>query len=308
MALRPISRLDDFTFPPDAWDVSGWTVRTAVDDEKVGRVDDMLLGRDGELRYLDVDLGFLKKHVLVPLTHSHADRESKTVWIEGVPKARLEEAPEYALDPETLTEGYERRLVDYYDGTHPGRVEDRAPHADPRPSTTRATPSELRRMADLEDEYQVAGDDPRGWKVVTGDGATVGRVLELIVEPGDMKARYLDVAVDEKELELEPVDRHVLLPTEQVRLDRSSRKVVISGLLATDFGEYPQYGGLPLDDDQTHRIHAYFDRSDRDVVEPAERHEPNHRSADSGRPGGTGTFYRTPAAREARREERGIES
>ena len=264
MAIRPISRADGFAFPADAHDVTGWTVRTAVDDEKVGRVDDMLLGRDGALRYLDVDLGFLKKHILVPLTHSRADEESKTVWIEGVSKSRLEDAPEYALDPETLTEGYERRLAAYYGGDDTTRFSDpvsddvAAGTAAARPAT-----SELRRMAELESEYQVAGDDPRDWKVLTGDGTTVGRVAELIVDPGDMKARYLDVVVDEKELELEQVDRHVLLPTDQIRLDRSSKKVVASGLLPTDFGEYPQYGGLPLDDDQTHRIHAYFDRPDR---------------------------------------------
>ena len=307
MALRTISRLDDYTFPEGAWDVTGWTVRTAVDDEKVGRVADMLLGRDGTLHYLDVDLGFLKKHVLVPLTHSHAEPESKTVWLEGLRKERLDDAPEYALDPETLTEGYEGRLAAYYDGEPPAR-RDPAPGPAGDPAAEGLAPPDLRRMADMEDEYRVAGEDPRRWKVIAGDGESVGRVAELIVEPGDMKARFLDVAVDEKELGLEPVDRHVLLPTEQVRFDRSSKKVVVSGLLASDFEQYPQYGGLPLGEEQTRRIRAYFDRSGGEVAEPSARSEPASRPPPSGGAGGVGHFYRSTRAREARRDERGCDS
>lgn len=269
MALRPISRIDDFTFGPETRDVRGWTVRTAPDDKKVGRVDDMLLDGEGQLRYLDVDLGFLKKHVLVPLDSARADSQGETVWIEGVSKDRLEEAPEYALEPETLDESYERRL-DAYFGSDATRSGSRTgPHgtrgegvgAAPAPTYDPSAPSELRRMSDLEKDYQVSGDDPRGWKVVTGEGTKVGRVSELLVAPGEMKARFLDVAVDEKELKLEPVDRHVLLPADRVRLDRSSKKVVAAGLLASDLADYPQYGGLPLARGHAEDIIDYFDRT-----------------------------------------------
>ena len=256
MALRPLSRAKDFAFPDGAWDVRGWTVRTELDDDRVGRVEDMLLDHTGGLRYLDVNLGFLKKHVLVPLDHAFAERESETVWIEGLTKQRLEEVPEYALDPEALDEGYERRLDAVYGGTsastHASLV---APHAEPDAEL------ELRRMADLEDDYRVAGEDPRGWKVVTGEGRTVGRVAELLMDPGAMKARYLDVAVDEKELELEPVDRHILLPSDRVRLDRSKKRVVVSGLLAHDLTEYPQYGGLPLTHRSVGALDEVFERA-----------------------------------------------
>lgn len=272
MALRPISRIPDFHFPPDSWDVRGWTVRTEPDGKKAGQVDDMLLDASGQLRYLDVDLGFMKKHVLVALDRAHADRDKKTVWVEGLTKTRLEEAPEYVLEPELLDESYERRL-DAYFGAHsdpakrsdvpgetaaaePAGVEERADMAgDP------AAAVELRRMTDMAKDYQVSGDDPRGWKVVTGEGETVGRVAELLVSPGEMKARFLDIAVDEKELGFERVDRHVLLPSERVQLDRSSKKVVVSGLLASDLAEYPQYGGLPLTRGQARDIHSYFGRA-----------------------------------------------
>lgn len=256
MALRPISRIDDYRFPEDAWDVRGWTVRTETGDDRVGRVDDMLLDRGGALRYLDVDLGFLKKHVLVPLERAYADREKKTVWLEGLTKDQLEAVPEYALDPETLDESYERRLDAVYGGTTASAHERLlAPEDDDDRDLG------LRRMSDIEDEYQVAGDDPRGWKVVTGDGRAVGRVAELLMAPAEMKARFLDVVVDEKELELEPVDRHVLLPSDRVRLDRSKKKVVVSGLLAHDFGAYPHYGGLPVRSGAARDLERVFERA-----------------------------------------------
>jgi hypothetical protein len=284
MALRPISRIDDFTFPEGAWDVRGWTVRTEVDEDKVGRVDDMLLNRRGELRYLDVDLGFLKKHVLVPLDRAHADRERETIWIEGLGKDRLKEAPEYALEPEALDEDYERRLGAYFGAPPP--VEE---HGAPGPAvaasagrTHAEAPLELERMSEVADDFQVAGDDPRGWKVLTGDGEPVGKVAELLVAPGEMKARFLDVAVDEKGLDLEPVDRHVLLPAERIQLDRKSKNVVVAGLLAHDLADYPQYNGLPVARHHATRIDDFFDRGGADgeaASDPARPREPEHRHA-----------------------------
>jgi hypothetical protein len=114
MPLRPISRMDDYRFPTEAWDVRGWTVRAEVGDEKVGKVEDMLLDSDGRLRYLEVDLGLMKKHVLVPLEFAHADRDDEAVWIDGMSKEQLERVPEYAVEPESLDEGYERRLTAFY--------------------------------------------------------------------------------------------------------------------------------------------------------------------------------------------------
>jgi hypothetical protein len=256
MALRPISRMDGFEFPEGSRDVRGWTVRTAPDEKKAGRVEDMLLGADGQLRYLEVDLGLMKKHVLVPFERARADRDQETVWVEGVSKERLEEAPEYVMEPETLDQDYERRLHAYFGGTAPHPAEAAAGGAgDP------SAPVELRRMADLEKNYQVGGDDPRGWKVVTGEGSKVGRVAELLVAPAEMKARYLDVAVDEDALKLEPVDRHILLPSDRVRLDHASKKVLVTGLLAPDLAEYPQYGGLPLAQGHARDIDGFFDRA-----------------------------------------------
>jgi ribosomal 30S subunit maturation factor RimM len=256
MALRPISRIDGYEFPPEAWDVRGWTVRAEVGDEKVGKVEDMLLDGSGRLRYLEVDLGLMKKHILVPLDRAFAERETETVRIEGMTKEKVEEVPEYAVDPESLDDGYERRLAAVYGGA-PGAYGSGSVDA----GVDDEHELELRRMDTLEKEYQVAGADPRGWAVVSADGTKVGEVAELLMDPGAMKARFLDVSVDEKKLELEPVDRHILLPAERVRLERNKKRVVVGGLLAGDIGRYPHYGGLPVRAGTARELDTFFERA-----------------------------------------------
>lgn len=300
MALRPLSRVQEFEFPGDAWDVRGWTVRTAADEEKVGRVEDMLLDHSGALRYLDVNLGFLKKHVLVPLDHAHADRERETVWVEELTRERLEEVPEYRVDPEALDEDYERRLDAVYGGTTASRHKRVvAPEEDLDGELS------LRRMSDLEEDYRVAGDDPRGWKVITAEGETVGEVAELLMEPTAMKARFLDVAVREKKLDLEPVDRHILLPSDRVRLDRSGKKVLVSGLLAHDIGDYPQYGGLPVTGRWTRELDAVFRRAagEDDRPEARDDRDEDRREPGDWRDSTLRHFYGSPPTDHRRDEE-----
>lgn len=241
-------------------------MRTGRDEEKVGKVEDMLLDGGGALRYLDVDLGLLKKHVLVPLEHAHADGKEKTVWVDGLTQERLEAVPEYALEPEALDRDFERRLDAVYGGTTA-----RAHHDLVAPEDNGDGELELRRMADLEQEYQVAGDDPRGWTLVTADGNKVGQVAGLLMDPAAMRARFLDVALDEKTLELEPVDRHILLPVERVRLVRRKKRVVVGGLLAGDLAEYPQYGGLPVTRARERELDGLFARAGMDSGELVER-------------------------------------
>ncbi len=256
MALRPISRVSDYAFPDGAWDVRGWRVRTGEDAEKVGKVDDMLLDGSGALRYLDVDLGLLKKHILVPLEHARADAEEKTVWVDGLTQEQLEEVPEYALEPEALDTDFERRLDAVYGGSSARAHRDLvAPEDHPDGNL------DLRRMADLEKDYRVAGEDPRGWTVVAADGNHIGRVAGLLMDPSEMRARFLDVAVDEEKLDLEPVDRHILLPVDRIRLARSKKRVIVGGLLAGDLADYPQYGGLPVSRRTEPELNAIFARA-----------------------------------------------
>ena len=239
MPLTSLSRVQDRDFPPNAFDVRGWKVRTAIDDEGVGRVDDMLLDESGELRFLDVDLGVFKKRVLLPIRYARVDRSDDIVWVDGMVKEQFETIPDYDGDPDTAAPGFVRGVEDGY------RTAIRQEHIDDRDR-----PGQLVRLNDLEDFRVAKGDsDPRGWTVVGADGIAIGEVDELIVDTGSMEAKYLDCDVEEDKLELEPIDRHVLIPVEYARLDRDKKNVVVDGLASHGVADYPIYAGLPVTED-----------------------------------------------------------
>jgi hypothetical protein len=252
MGLVNLSRRASTHLPDGAVDVRGWKVFTELDGEKVGTIDDLLVDDFDNPRFYDVDLGIFKKHVLLPVSEAHPDPSQQVVWVDRMDKERLREVPRYDRHPEMLSEEYEDRLRTEYrlltgDGDGNATV------------STEPRPRRLARLGDL-DDFRVAKGviDPRGWKVVSGDGQPIGEVSELIVEPIALTTRYLDCWVDEKKLELEPLDRHILLPVERVRLDRRSRHVVVDGLFTRDLGEYPVYGGLPLEPFDLERLRGAF--------------------------------------------------
>lgn len=254
MTLVPLSRRTEARLSEDAYDVRGWEVRTEADDGKVGKVDDIVVDREGAPRLLDVDFGTFKKHILVPLEWARADRENETVWVERLDRDRLQEIPEYDREGDTLSVDYVARLKEQYD-----HISGRA-----RASEVERSRGDLARMGDL-GEYRVSktSADPRGWTVVAGDGGKVGEVVELIVDTASMKARYLDVRVDEKKLELEPLDRHVLIPVDRARLEGKDKRVRVDRLFAEDVGRYPVYRGLPLDQNAEREIEdAFWTRRD----------------------------------------------
>lgn len=83
---------------------------------------------------------------------------------------------------------------------------------------------DLKRLNEL-DDFRVADDDPdpRGWQVTSTDGRDIGRVRDLVVDTAEMKARYLDVEVDAA-VDPSPRERHLLVPTEAVRIGDSERE------------------------------------------------------------------------------------
>jgi hypothetical protein len=239
MALIPLSKSDLTHLHPDAFDVRGWEVRSEVDDDKVGSVDDVLMDSAGTPHLLDVDLGALSRHVLVPLSQAWADASRRVVWVEGLSKEDLKRMPSYDHRPDALTPEFEGKLVDDYQAVaqSAARRKASAPPADGR----------LLRL-DKGKEFHVSkgSSDPRGWKVLGGDGAKLGKVTELIVDREDMRVRYLCVDVDEKKLKLEVIDRHVLVPVARARLDHKHKSVILDGLFGRDLATYPVFTGLPL--------------------------------------------------------------
>lgn len=111
------------------------------------------------------------------------------------------------------------------------------------PKAFRNLPDEPGRIAPLKelDDFDVASDEPdiRGWKVRSSDNREVGKVKELIADTGALKVRYLEVALDRKELNLDD-DRRVLVPIGSARLNDDDDVVVIDRP-AQDFAALPEY-------------------------------------------------------------------
>lgn len=112
----------------------------------------------------------------------------------------------------------------------------------------------LVRMEKVEDDYQVAEDDPdvRGWDVITNAGEKIGEVDELIVDTSAMKVRYLDVEIDNNLLDTD--ERHILIPIGSASLDRDKHHVKVTYLEKASLANYPAYNGASISRDYEHKI------------------------------------------------------
>lgn len=102
MPFTPLSRRPDLALTAGPDDVRGWDVRTMRDGECIGKIDDILLDEGGRPRYLDVDVGALRRHVLLPVGRARVDEAEDVVWIPGMTRDEVKDLPEYTQEPETL--------------------------------------------------------------------------------------------------------------------------------------------------------------------------------------------------------------
>jgi hypothetical protein len=95
--------------------------------------------------------------------------------------------------------------------------------------------------------YRVAkGEaDIRGWDVVTRDHRKIGNVHELIVDPGSLKVRYLDVALHKTMLETKD-KTHILIPIAGATLDDDDNRIYMEDITAADIEAIPPYDHRPI--------------------------------------------------------------
>jgi len=96
----------------------------------------------------------------------------------------------------------------------------------------RETPTVRRfeRLAHLGDHTVAKGMiDPRGWKVIDGNGQPVGEVKDLIVDTDRMVAAFIDVELDPKFFSLHS-DPRVLVPMHRADRDGTARRLMVSEL------------------------------------------------------------------------------
>lgn len=94
--------------------------------------------------------------------------------------------------------------------------------------------TDLRPLKELGD-FKVASGYPdiRGWHVKTREGRRFGKVSDLIVSPAEMRARYIDVDLDN--------EGHALIPIGIATLDGKHDDVLVHELSFSDLAAYPRY-------------------------------------------------------------------
>ena len=136
---------------------------------------------------------------------------------------------------------------------------------DQRREHDRQRPSDNPQVAALKDlgDYEVAEGypDPRGWTVRSADGTDVGKVHDLIVDTGSMRARYLAVRLDD-DFGGSRNDRDVLIPIGTARIDDDGDNVVVNNLSADRFATLPAYEAGSLTRDQEQELRTHFTSGD----------------------------------------------
>lgn len=113
-------------------------------------------------------------------------------------------------------------------------------------------------LSEMED-FEVAEGEPdvRGWDVIAADGRRIGEVDQLLVDTSAMKVRYLDVDLDEAELNLQG-DRHILVPIGYARLNEDDDRVIIDNLRSDNVANVPEYRPGPVTPEYENRVNQWF--------------------------------------------------
>lgn len=216
--------------------------------EPVGSVSDLLLDRRGTIRFLDVSLGVLRNHVLIPTDAVDWSNEQALI-VHRWTRDQIKNLPGY--DPK---QPVTRELLDEMALAHPRFYGgQQAPSEVAAPGELRILPLKEAKSFKLSKE----APDPRGWNVFGADGERVGQVADLLVDPEESKVRYLAVDLAD-DLFLLKEDRHVLIPTEHVELRERGKDVWIEGLDAAEVAQLPAYTGGAVDAMMQERVRVVF--------------------------------------------------
>ena len=92
------------------------------------------------------------------------------------------------------------------------------------------------RLAHLGDHKVARGmTDPRGWKVLDGNGSLVGEVKDLIVDTDRMVAEFVDVELDHKFFSIRG-DSRILVPMAHADRDGDAKRLIVRDLTRSRVG------------------------------------------------------------------------
>lgn len=262
MALRTLTDRSDLRAGADAFDARNQPVRSRIDNETIGAVEDVLIDDEGATRYLSVNVEGENRRVLVPVGQVEADRDANVIWVTGMTRNSFRDLPQYDRNPASIDEDYEKRLHTSYETAYAAdRYHDRPEYRGRGwgKGTGAAESGRLERLDKINDVDVASGEpDPRGWKVVGRNGLEIGNVDHLIGDTGAMKVRYLVARVDKGVLD---DGRDVLIPVGHVDLDTDARRVVVKALDATVLKTLPAYSGGPITREDEKKVSSAYSTS-----------------------------------------------
>src|SRR5215216_6221366 len=113
------TRTDGFTAVEDGF--AGYTVYD-INDEKIGKVDDLFVDGNDRPEYIGVKMGFLGTHsTLIPFEMATVDEERKTIVL-STDKETAKNGPSFDDDRE-ITPEFENEVYSYYGLQRPSTIE-----------------------------------------------------------------------------------------------------------------------------------------------------------------------------------------
>jgi hypothetical protein len=243
----------------------------------------------GLIRYIDLSLERLDRHVLVPIGHARvreAERDGPRIRLRAALLEELEQIPPFPADVAHIDDPFERALLEAYGrsfhgeryyahpsydhngiyaGDHPVVAAGSSPDGD---ADGPVTPAPAEHVAPSGGREPVGDSDGHlrrlaylpGWRVARGEpdirqwpmlleDGAQVQVQDLVVEPAAEKVRYLVVRA--------PDDRGArLLPIGFLQVDGPAQCVRAPGLAAADLQALPEYEGGGVTREQEDRVCA----------------------------------------------------
>jgi hypothetical protein len=203
----------------------------------------------GLLRYVDLELETLDRHVLVPIGHARVrehEREGPRFRLRAALLEELEQVPPFPADAGHIDDPFERALLEAYGRTfhgeryyaHPAYDHDGIYVGDhPVVGSGDAVEGTALMRLSYMPGWRVAAGEPdiRSWPLVLDDDVRLN-VADLIVDPQAERVRHIVVAQPDG-------DAARLLPVGYLRVDLETRTVHARGFTADDVDQLPAYAG-----------------------------------------------------------------
>ncbi|CAN5892398.1 hypothetical protein BH23GEM9_BH23GEM9_02200 [soil metagenome] len=252
---------DDLAVLRPVPDLSGLRVEDASGIPVGALFGALIEAETGLVRYVDLELSTLDRHVLVPIGHArvHEKEDEPRLRLRAALLEELEQIPPFPADATHIDDPFERALLEAYGrtfhgeryyahpsydhtglyvGEHPVVSDDGAGSAGP-----------LMRLSYLPG-WRVAKGEPdiRSWPLLLEDGIVL-EIRDLVIAPAAGKVRYVIVATPDG-------TGARLLPVGFLRIDRADQRVRAGSITQDDIVALPAYDGGGVTREQEDRLNT----------------------------------------------------